>query len=195
MALQEQLLNKHNHGFSLFLKDVPLLSDFLQTLHFFILADLCQLIEVIPEGLDLPVGQFAEASHADERFGPIPEHYSELEEELILDGHVAADALVLFSQLLCVDLFFSDNPVCGLYLFLFEHFQKTQEDVMQLRKIKVVKVVFLLSQDLVKDLKLSEHIFFEGKTLLIHSLFHQLLQLLLEVHLTLAEDANDLPPQ
>lgn len=114
---------------------------------------------------------------------------------MILDGDVAADALVFLSQLLCVDLPFSDYSVGGLYFFLFEHFQETKQHVMQLRKIKVVIVVFLLCEDLVEYFELFEYILFEGETLLIYSLLHQLLQFLLEIYLILAENADDLSPQ
>lgn len=180
MALKERFFNKDDDNLGLFLKDVPLFSDLLQALHFFILADLRQLIKVLPEGLKLLVGQLAEIPHPNERFRPISEHYSQLKEKLILDGDVAADAFVFFSQLLCVDLLFGDYPVCGFNFFLFEHFQETQQNMMQLRKIKVIIVIFLLCQNLVENLELFEHILFESKAYLIYSLLHQLLQFLLK---------------
>ena len=92
-------------------------------------------------------------------------------------------------------LFLSDNPVGRFNLFLLEHFQKAEEDVVQLRKIKVVVVVFLLCQDLVEYLELLKHVFFKSEALLIYPLFHELLELLLEVRFVLAENANDFLPQ
>lgn len=195
MTLEERLFNKDDDSFGLFFKDVPLFSDLLQAPHLFVLADLRQLVKVLLEGLKLLVGQLAEIPHSDERFRPVSEHYSQFKEKLILDGDVAADALVLLSQLLCVDLLFGDYFVGGFNFFLFEHFQETKQHVMQLRKIKVVIVVFLLCEDLVEYFELFEYILFEGETLLIYSLLHQLLQFLLEVNLILAENADDLPPQ
>lgn len=59
MTLKERFFNKDDDGFGLFFKDVPLLSDLLQTLHFFILAYLRQLVKVLLEGLKLLVGQLA----------------------------------------------------------------------------------------------------------------------------------------
>lgn len=143
------------------------------------------------ENLELLVSQLAEISHLNECLRPVSEDYAQFKEKLILDGNIATDTFILFSQLFRVYFFFSDYPVGGFDFFLFEDFQKTKEDVMQSRKVKIVVMIFLSCENLVKYFEFLKDIFFKIEAMFIYSFFLELLKLLFEEYFILTEYAYD----